>query len=60
MDVINTIILWFGSNWVNITNIIAYTIAIASIIVRFTPTPKDDDFLKKIIDFLSKYIALNK
>ena len=48
------------TNWRNITTIIAYFIAIASIIVKFTPTLKDDLILLKIIKFLSKYIALNR
>lgn len=32
----------------------------ASIIVKLTPTLKDDNFLKKIIKFTGKYIALNR
>jgi len=56
MDIIN----WFQTNWTNITTIIAYAIAIASIIVKLTPTLKDDDALKGVIKFLGKYIALNR
>ena len=33
---------------------------IASIIVKVTPTLKDDNILKGIIKFLGKYIALNR
>jgi hypothetical protein len=35
-------------------------IGIASVVVRFTPTLKDDDALKGIVKFLGKYIALNR
>jgi hypothetical protein len=47
------------AHWPDIANAIAYIIAIASIIVRLTPTLKDDTVLLAIIKFLSKYIALN-
>lgn len=40
--------------------IIAYIVAIASIIIRLTPTLKDDTVLLKIIKFVSKYVALNR
>ena len=54
------IIQWVQLNWIDVTTVIAYVIAIASIIVKFTPTQKDDAVLAKIVTFLSKYIALNK
>jgi len=54
------IISWVSANWLSITTVIAYAIAIASIIVKLTPSQKDDALLTKIIAFLSKYIALNK
>ena len=47
------------SNKESIISVIAYVIAIASIIVKFTPSPKDDTILAKIKEFLSKYIAVN-
>jgi len=56
MEILN----WFQTNWSNITTIIAYVIAIASIVVKLTPTLKDDDALKSVIKFLGKYIALNR
>lgn len=40
--------------------ILAYVVAIASIVVKLTPTLKDDNFLLPIVKFLSKYIALNR
>lgn len=56
----SNVIAWFGANWGQIATVIAYVIAIASIIVKLTPSQKDDAVLGKIIAFLSKYIALNK
>jgi len=40
--------------------IITMAIGIASIIVRLTPTLRDDHVLKGIIKFVGKYIALNR
>lgn len=44
----------------DITAIIAYTIAIASIVVKLTPTLKDNTVLLKVVKFVSKHIALNR
>lgn len=44
----------------DIITIIAYAISIASIIVKLTPTLKDDNVLLGIIKFIGKYIALEK
>jgi len=35
-------------------------IGLASVIVKLTPTLKDDAFLKKILRFSGKFIALNR
>jgi len=51
---------WIITNWSDITEVIAYAIAIASIVVKLTPTLKDDDFFKPIIRFVGRYIALNR
>ena len=37
-----------------------YLIAAASVIVRFTPTLKDNNVLLKIIKFTSKWLAVNR
>ena len=47
-------------NWSSIAELIAAIIGIASLIVKITPTLKDDNFLLPIIKFLGKYIALDK
>lgn len=51
---------WVQLNLGNITEVVAYIIAAASIIVKLTPTLKDDNILKGVIKFIGKYLALNK
>ena len=46
-------------HWMDICTVITSVIGIASIIVKLTPTLKDDTVLLAIIKFLGKYIALN-
>ena len=43
----------------DIWTIYAAIVTIASIVVKLTPTLKDDTFLKEVIKFVGKYIALN-
>lgn len=54
------IVAWFQAHWADIASTIAYIIAAASVVVKLTPTLKDDNVLLGIIKFLGKYIALNK
>jgi len=54
------IIKWVQLHWVDICNVIAGIIAVASIIVKITPTIKDNEFLEKVIKFVGKWIALNR
>ena len=56
MEIIN----WFATNWSNILNIYLATVGLASVIVKITPTLKDDTILKGIIKFMGKIIALNR
>jgi len=51
---------WIIAHWGDILNVIAYAIAAASLIVKFTPTLKDDNALLWVVKFLGKWIALNK
>ncbi len=51
---------WVVAHWEEITEVIAYIIAIASIIVKLTPNLADDAFMKKVIRFVGRYIALNR
>ena len=56
---IGAIVTWFTAHWLQIAQAIAAIIGAASIIVKLTPTLKDDNILLGIIKFLGKYIALN-
>lgn len=39
---------------------VAYLVLFGSVVVKVTPTLKDDDYFKGIIKFVGKYIALDK
>lgn len=53
-------ITWLSEHWKEVADVVAYAIAAASIVVKLTPTTKDDVILGKIISFIGKYVALNK
>jgi hypothetical protein len=53
------LVQWIASNYKSALEIVAMVIGIASVIVRITPTLKDDNILLPIVKFLGKYIALN-
>lgn len=53
------LIKWVTQNWVDVAQIVAMVIGVASVIVKLTPTLKDDAILLPIVKFLGKYIALN-
>lgn len=59
MNIITSIIPWLQANWADIIQVYLQIIGIASIIVKLTPSLKDDDVLKGVIRFLGKYLALN-
>lgn len=56
---ISSIVGFIKLHWDEI--LLAYTSAVtlASIIVKFTPTVKDDNALKAILQFLGRWIALD-
>lgn len=56
MEVIN----WFLENKEGIILAVTSVIGTASIIVKLTPTLKDDNALKSVIKFIGKFIALDK
>ena len=60
MEALTKLISQFVTNQKDILDIIAYAVALASIIVKLTPTLKDDNYLKPLIRFIGKYIALDK
>jgi hypothetical protein len=59
-SIVSSIVAYVTSNWADIVAIYLSIIGAASIIVKLTPTLRDDDVLKGIIRFLGKYIALNR
>ena len=54
------IVTWFTTHWADFIQVYLQIIGAASIIVRITPTLKDDDVLKNVIRFVGKYLALNR
>lgn len=54
------IITWIQDNIETIIQIITGSVTVASLIVRLTPTLKDDSALLTIVKFLGRYIALNR
>jgi len=49
---------WITSNWQEIVAAVGGIVLAARIIVKLTPTPADDTFLEKIVNFL-KTVGLN-
>ena len=47
-------------SWEKIAELIAAIIGVASLIVKFTPTLKDDNWFLPIVKFIGKFIALDK
>ncbi len=60
MNKLLELIKFLQSNWLDISSAIAAVIGAASIIVKITPSQKDDSFLLPVIKFLGKYVALNR
>lgn len=56
MEVYNWIVL----HWDELIAIYLGLVGVASIIVKLTPTLRDDHALKAVIRFVGKYIALNR
>jgi len=59
MDVIMGLVAWFQANGVQVIAAITSIIGAVSIIVKLTPTLKDDSVWLPIVKFLAKYLALN-
>lgn len=49
---------WIMENWGTLVSIVGGLIAVASMIVGLTPTPKDDAVLKTVRDFLIRISIL--
>lgn len=53
------IIGWVKANWLEISAAYTALVTFGSIVVRLTPTLKDDNVFLGVVKFISKYIALN-
>ena len=60
IEIIQKVVEIVQLHWADIVGIYLGLVGVASIIVKMTPTLKDDDALKGIIKFLGKYLALNR
>jgi hypothetical protein len=54
------LLAWILAHWLDILTIWAYVVAVASLIVKLTPTVRDDHYLKVILRFTGRYLALNR
>jgi hypothetical protein len=59
MEWITSIVNYVTTHWQDMIEVYLQVIGAASILVKLTPTLKDDDVLKGIVRFFGKYIALN-
>ena len=50
---------WITANWDNVLAWIGAIVSCASIIVKLTPTTKDDTILNKIVNVLEKFSVFN-
>ncbi len=50
---------WIHTNWKDILAVIGGVVTVASIIVKLTPTQKDDAFLAKVIKVLAALSLFN-
>ena len=60
MESMGTLIIFLKDNLKDILDIVAYLVLCGSVIVKLTPTLKDDNYFKPIVKFIGKYIALEK
>lgn len=51
---------WIITNKIALIQIYLSLIGVASVIVKLTPTLKDDTFLKSVIKFTGRYLAINR
>jgi len=56
MEIIN----WIIANKIALIEGYLAFVGFASLVIKLTPTVKDDAFLKKYLRFTGKFIALNK
>lgn len=50
---------WIIANYAPISSVFGSTVAIASVIVKLTPTTKDDAILGKVVELVSRLSIFN-
>ena len=50
---------WIATNWVNIMAVYGGIVALATAVVKVTPSTKDDEILGKIVKFLDFFSTVN-
>ena len=60
MEQIVEIVQWVLTHKAQMVEVILAIIGAASLIVKITPTLKDDNILKGVIKFIGKWIAVDK
>ena len=55
----NETISYIQNHWDDLLAIISGIVSVASIIVKLTPTTKDDNVLNAIVNFLAKFSVVN-
>lgn len=60
MELIITVYTWIKTHAKEISAAIGALVTAASVIVKITPTQKDDNALARIIDFLVMFSIFNK
>lgn len=51
---------WFFNHKTELIEGYLALVGLASVIIKLTPTVKDDNWLKKYLRFTGKYLALNR
>ena len=59
MNIVSDIVAYLTANWEDIVKVYLQIVGLASVIVKLTPTLKDDDVLKNLLRFLGKYVAVS-
>lgn len=55
--VVTGTVAWVTAHWIELVAGLTLLVGLARVIVKLTPTPKDDTVLQKIVDFL-KHLGL--
>ena len=50
---------WIQANWVNVVAIYGALVAVATAVVKLTPSTKDDEFLGKVVRFLDFFSTVS-